>query len=187
MDAVRAFFGICVIVALVLVPIVLYLLPAFVAMGRHHPNAAPIFIINLFAGWTGLVWVICLAWSFSAVPVAPAPVLVRVPVREVQAEEEEEDDALAIARQSRALEAQRAKALSQVKTRDARIARQDARDKACLARGIARDKAYRARGIEPGPLAWYHALSDLSQAAVLGLVFAVPAVVVVVLVAWHWT
>ena len=32
-----------------------------------------------------------------------------------------------------------------------------------------RDDAYRAKGIEPGPLAWYRALPDVTQAIVLGL------------------
>jgi hypothetical protein len=38
-----------------------------------------------------------------------------------------------------------------------------------------RDKAYRAMGIEPGPWAWYHALSEVQQAVVLGLAFGLPA------------
>ena len=44
----------------------IYLLPAIVALNRVHPNGMPIFIVNLFFGWTLLGWVICLAWAFSA-------------------------------------------------------------------------------------------------------------------------
>lgn len=44
----------------------IYLLPAIVALNRAHPNGMPIFIVNLFFGWTLLGWVICLAWAFSA-------------------------------------------------------------------------------------------------------------------------
>jgi hypothetical protein len=47
--------------------ITLYFVPTFVAKDRKHPNAAPIFILNLFFGWTLLGWVICLAWAFSSI------------------------------------------------------------------------------------------------------------------------
>jgi hypothetical protein len=48
------------------------------------------------------------------------------------------------------------------------------------ARRAERDKAYRAMGIEPGPWAWYLALSELKQAVVLGLAFGLPAGVLLV-------
>lgn len=38
-----------------------------------------------------------------------------------------------------------------------------------------RDDAYRAAGIEPGPLAWFKALPEVTQAILLGLAFAAPA------------
>ncbi len=44
-----------------------------------------------------------------------------------------------------------------------------------------RDKTYRARGIEPGPWAWFHALPDVVQAVLLGLVFAVPALAIAII------
>jgi hypothetical protein len=37
-----------------------------------------------------------------------------------------------------------------------------------------RDNAYRAMGIEPGPWAWFQAMSDLKQAVMIGLVIAIP-------------
>lgn len=43
----------------------LYFLPTIVAIFRNHPNTIPIFILNLFLGFTLLVWVIALAWSFT--------------------------------------------------------------------------------------------------------------------------
>jgi hypothetical protein len=43
----------------------LYFLPAFIASKRKHKNKDPIFIINLFFGWTLIGWVACLAWSLS--------------------------------------------------------------------------------------------------------------------------
>jgi hypothetical protein len=43
-----------------------YLLPAFIATRRKHPNVAPIIIVNIFLGWTFLGWIVALAWSASA-------------------------------------------------------------------------------------------------------------------------
>lgn len=42
-----------------------YFIPALIAGQRQHRNGAPLFIINLVAGWTLIGWVCCLAWSFS--------------------------------------------------------------------------------------------------------------------------
>jgi Superinfection immunity protein len=48
-----------------------YMLPWIIALGRSHPNVAPIFIINVFFGWTFIGWVVALAWSASVIkPVA---------------------------------------------------------------------------------------------------------------------
>jgi hypothetical protein len=46
--------------------IALYMLPTLFAMARSHANTTPIFIVNLFFGWTILGWIVCLAWAFSA-------------------------------------------------------------------------------------------------------------------------
>ncbi|EPP5809977.1 superinfection immunity protein [Vibrio parahaemolyticus] len=45
----------------------LYLLPTWISAGRKHHNSTPIFIVNLLLGWTAVVWIVCLAWSFSHV------------------------------------------------------------------------------------------------------------------------
>jgi hypothetical protein len=50
-----------------IIAIIGYFLPAIVAWRRGHPQQNPIFIINLFFGWTLIGWVVCLAWSVSAV------------------------------------------------------------------------------------------------------------------------
>jgi len=47
--------------------IVVYFIPALIAMGRHHQNAAAIFVLNLFLGWTLIGWVGSLVWSATAV------------------------------------------------------------------------------------------------------------------------
>ena len=53
-------------VLIILVAGLVYFLPTIIAVAREHLNAGPIFIVDLFFGWTLLGWVICLAWSFSA-------------------------------------------------------------------------------------------------------------------------
>jgi len=43
-----------------------YFLPSIIAAGRHHPQLAPILVINALLGWTLLGWVAMLAWSVSS-------------------------------------------------------------------------------------------------------------------------
>ena len=52
---------------LVVVPLALafYFLPAIVAGRRGHRNQIPIFIVNLFFGWTVIGWAGTLAWAAS--------------------------------------------------------------------------------------------------------------------------
>src|SRR5579862_355858 len=59
--------SIFIIVLLVIFALTLYFLPTIVANTRNHPNQMPIFIINLFLGWTFLIWVISLAWAFARI------------------------------------------------------------------------------------------------------------------------
>lgn len=40
-----------------------YFMPAVIAGNRKHNNAAPILLINLFLGWTGIGWFIALVWA----------------------------------------------------------------------------------------------------------------------------
>ena len=54
-------------VALALVVLVVYLLPAAIAWRRHHHQLGPIVLVNLLLGWTGLGWLWALIWSVSAV------------------------------------------------------------------------------------------------------------------------
>jgi hypothetical protein len=41
----------------------LYFLPSIVAGIRHKRNTLAIFFLNLFAGWTGIRWLIALIWT----------------------------------------------------------------------------------------------------------------------------
>jgi Superinfection immunity protein len=41
----------------------LYLLPAIVAYGRHHPSRRRIALLSLLLGWFPLVWLGALIWA----------------------------------------------------------------------------------------------------------------------------
>lgn len=59
--------GILMLCALVLVGGLLYFIPTIIATQRHHHNAASVFVLNLFLGWTLIGWAIALALAVSAV------------------------------------------------------------------------------------------------------------------------
>lgn len=46
----------------------LYMLPTIVALARGHHQGPVICIINLFAGWTLIGWLIAICWSVSHIP-----------------------------------------------------------------------------------------------------------------------
>jgi hypothetical protein len=50
-----------------IVALLLYFLPALIAMNRRHQNAMAIFLLNLLLGWTALGWIVALIWSFTEV------------------------------------------------------------------------------------------------------------------------
>lgn len=41
----------------------LYFLPTLIALARRKTNKLPIFLLNLFAGWTVLGWIGALIWG----------------------------------------------------------------------------------------------------------------------------
>ena len=43
------------------IAIIVYFIPSFVA--HHKPHSGSVFVINLFAGWTVIGWIIALVWS----------------------------------------------------------------------------------------------------------------------------
>lgn len=45
--------------------IVLYFLPSIAALSRKHNNFIPIFITNLFFGFSVIGWIICGIWAFT--------------------------------------------------------------------------------------------------------------------------
>ena len=52
-----------IIVTLILLALISYFLPTVVAGIRGHADKGPIFIINLFLGWSLIGWVAALAWA----------------------------------------------------------------------------------------------------------------------------
>jgi hypothetical protein len=48
---------------LLLLMIIFWLIPIVIALIRGHHHALPIFIFNLFLGWTGIGWVLALTWA----------------------------------------------------------------------------------------------------------------------------
>ncbi|MFO0996224.1 MAG: superinfection immunity protein [Alphaproteobacteria bacterium] len=55
------------VMAIGIVALLLYFLPALIAMNRRHQSAMAIFLLNLLLGWTALGWIVALIWSFSSV------------------------------------------------------------------------------------------------------------------------
>jgi len=53
-------------IVIVTFSILVYFLPGLIASRRNHKNMIPVFLLNLFFGWTFLGWIIALIWSFSA-------------------------------------------------------------------------------------------------------------------------
>jgi len=46
----------------------LYFVPSIVAVLRHVPNTASVFVINLFLGWSFIGWVVALAMAVRSNP-----------------------------------------------------------------------------------------------------------------------
>ena len=51
--------------------VVMYFVPAFIAVLRGHHNAGAIFVLNLLLGWTMLGWVVALVWAATGVNAPP--------------------------------------------------------------------------------------------------------------------
>jgi hypothetical protein len=44
----------------------MYFIPALVARNRHHRQRQAILVLNLFAGWTAIGWIVALVWANTA-------------------------------------------------------------------------------------------------------------------------
>ena len=49
--------------SMILVFVIIYFIPAFVAIGRRHAHVLQITILNAFLGWCFPVWVAALIWA----------------------------------------------------------------------------------------------------------------------------
>jgi hypothetical protein len=54
---------IVIIVILSLFSLSIYFTPVIIALSRHVKNINSIVLLNLFAGWTFIGWIIALVWS----------------------------------------------------------------------------------------------------------------------------
>lgn len=57
-------------IVFIFLTIATYFLPSFNAFSRKHPDRWPIFMLDLFLGWTIIGWVVSLVWSVSPIPSA---------------------------------------------------------------------------------------------------------------------
>ncbi len=46
-----------------LLGLALYFLPTIIAAARRAKNLVVILLVNIFAGWTGVGWIVALVWS----------------------------------------------------------------------------------------------------------------------------
>lgn len=55
-----------------LLAVLIYFIPALIAQNRRHRERTPIFLVNMFLGWTFLGWILALIWSTSSQVEKPA-------------------------------------------------------------------------------------------------------------------
>jgi hypothetical protein len=53
-----------IILASLILGLIFYFVPSFVAFARRHPQRGWILLVNIFAGWTFIGWVGALIWTF---------------------------------------------------------------------------------------------------------------------------
>jgi len=52
-------------IIIILIFIVMYFVPAFVAYKKKHKNKESIFMLNYLVGWTFIGWVFALVWALK--------------------------------------------------------------------------------------------------------------------------
>ncbi len=52
-------------ILILLILIIPYFIPSFIAFSRKKTNAGAIFALNLFLGWSLIGWVVALVWALS--------------------------------------------------------------------------------------------------------------------------
>ena len=51
--------------AVAITSLAVYFLPTLIALVRDHHNKVAVIVTNLLLGWTGVVWLVALIWSFT--------------------------------------------------------------------------------------------------------------------------
>lgn len=52
-------------IVFVLILVVLYFIPSFIAKSRNHNNKGAIIALNILLGWTFIGWVVALVWALT--------------------------------------------------------------------------------------------------------------------------
>jgi T4 superinfection immunity protein len=67
-DSGSAAGGLVLLIVLGGLGFVVWLIPGFVAIMRHHHNCGAIWCLTIFLGWTFIGWLIALVWAFTNPP-----------------------------------------------------------------------------------------------------------------------
>lgn len=65
-------FDSTVTIVMLLLVVVIYMLPTFIAFGRQHPKRQDIAVVNILLGWTLIGWIGVFLWALL-VPVEDQP------------------------------------------------------------------------------------------------------------------
>lgn len=52
-------------VLITIITLAAYFLPSLIALVRNHHNKTALMVTNLLLGWTGVIWLVTLIWSFT--------------------------------------------------------------------------------------------------------------------------
>lgn len=52
-------------IIITIITLAVFFLPTLIALVRDHHNKVAIIVTNLLLGWTGVVWLVALIWSFT--------------------------------------------------------------------------------------------------------------------------
>lgn len=72
-DAVQTVASFAILFLFILVYTSWALIPGIIATMRKHHNALSIWMIAIFAGWTGIGWIVALVWACTGPAPAAAP------------------------------------------------------------------------------------------------------------------
>jgi hypothetical protein len=59
-------FGAAELMILLIPALILYFVPAILAISRNHNNKVGILLLNIFLGWTFIGWIAAFIWSLSS-------------------------------------------------------------------------------------------------------------------------